>query len=88
MKRTKPNPGMAARIRRIAMMNAQVRLDSFGNDGIFMIRPLYAMEVPCFSDLGQGNFGIIPGYTAARRVKIGRDQCVGVYTVSLFTPPD
>ena len=58
----------------MAMMNAQVRLDSFGNDGIFMNCPLYPMGVLCFSDLGQGNLGIIPGYTAPRRVKIGLDQ--------------
>lgn len=88
VKRTKPNPGMAARIRRMAMMITQVRLDSFGNDGIFMTRLLYALGVLCFSDLGQSNLGIIPGYAAPRCVKIGLDQYAGVYTVSLFTPPE
>jgi hypothetical protein len=83
---------MAARIRRMAMMNTQVRLDSFGsggifdNDGIFMTSPLYYMEV--FLDLGQGNLSVIPGYAAPCRVKIGLDQWMGVYTVSLCTPPE
>ena len=85
---------MAARIRRMAMMNTQVRWDSFGsggifdNDGIFMTSPLYPMEVLFFSDLGQGNLGVIPGCAASCRVKIGLDQWMRVYTVSLCTPPE
>jgi hypothetical protein len=75
-------------------INTQVRLDSFGSggifdiDGIFMNNPLHPMEVLFFSDLGQGNLGVIPGYAAPCRVKIGLDQWMGVYTISLFTPPE
>jgi hypothetical protein len=48
---TNPNVGMVARIRMITMMKAQVRLDSFGNggifdnDGIFMTSPLLKIKV-------------------------------------------
>jgi len=44
VKRTNPNPGMAASTKIIAMINAQVRLGSLGSDGIF-ITSLCILEV-------------------------------------------
>jgi hypothetical protein len=51
VKRIKPNPGIAARIRTIAMINAQVHMGSFGSDGIFKTRPLLKIEVKVEVDI-------------------------------------
>ncbi len=44
VKRTNPNPGMAASTKITAMINAQVRLGSLGSDGIF-IASLCILEI-------------------------------------------
>jgi len=48
----------------MATIKAHVRLDSFGIAGIFMARPQGCFEVLSL-DLGQGDYGIIPGRAPA-----------------------